>query len=238
VLGFLDDDPVKWKRTVSGSRVLGPGRELPRLLDLHGSRVPQIEEVVIAMPGATGRQMREAVANCRAAGLTCKTIPSTGELLSGKVLTGQIRNLSLEICWTRAGATRRKPHPAGPVWALDPGYGRCRFHRFGALPPDRRSPSRVLVVFDQAESDLYRIDLELRDKFPNVVTVPEVGDIRDLRRVEEVLGRHHINSIFHAAAYKHVPMMEANIVEAAKNNIIGTWNMVQAALRGASLISS
>jgi FlaA1/EpsC-like NDP-sugar epimerase len=88
---------------------------------------------------------------------------------------------------------------------------------------------KKLIALDQAESELFRIDLELRGKYPSLNVVAELADIRDKGRVIEVIQRHAVDSIFHAAAYKHVPMMEAHLFEAIKNNILGTWNLVQAA---------
>src|SRR5262249_39763103 len=88
---------------------------------------------------------------------------------------------------------------------------------------------RKLVAFDQAESELYKIDLKLRREFPAVEIVPVIGDIHDVTRINEVFARHAVHSVFHAAAYKHVPMMEANVAEAIKNNVQGTWNVALAA---------
>ncbi|MCU1258363.1 MAG: polysaccharide biosynthesis protein CapD, partial [Bryobacterales bacterium] len=88
---------------------------------------------------------------------------------------------------------------------------------------------KLLVAFEQAESDLFRIDNELTLNFPGLAVIPQVGDIRDYVRVQEVIRAFHVDSIFHAAAYKHVPMMENHVMEAVKNNIIGTRNVVCAA---------
>jgi FlaA1/EpsC-like NDP-sugar epimerase len=92
----------------------------------------------------------------------------------------------------------------------------------------RFAPS-CLVAFDRAESDLFRIENELREKHPALEVVAALGDIADSGRLAEVLERHSIESVFHAAAYKHVPMMETHVVEAVRNNICGTWNLVRAA---------
>ena len=94
----------------------------------------------------------------------------------------------------------------------------------------RFGPAR-LVAFDQAESDLFRIENELREKYPELELVAALGDIRDADRLAEVLQRHRVECVFHAAAYKHVPMMESHVLEAVRNNILGTWNLVRAARR-------
>jgi FlaA1/EpsC-like NDP-sugar epimerase len=88
---------------------------------------------------------------------------------------------------------------------------------------------KALVIFERAESDLFRIHWELSHRFPNLPVLPIIGDIRELDRLEEVIRTFRVNSIFHAAAYKHVPMMESHLIEAVKNNILGTNNAVQAA---------
>ena len=94
-----------------------------------------------------------------------------------------------------------------------------------------RFQPRTLIVFDQAESELYRIEQELHRTLPSANVIIELGDMRDPVRIDEVIRRHSVNSIFHAAAYKHVPMMESHVIEAARNNIIGTWNVAEAAHR-------
>ncbi len=88
-----------------------------------------------------------------------------------------------------------------------------------------------LVVFERAESDLFRLEQEFVERFPSVNLVPAIGDVREYGRIEQVIREHQITSVFHAAAYKHVPMMEAHVIEAVKNNILGTWNLTRAASR-------
>ena len=99
-----------------------------------------------------------------------------------------------------------------------------------------------LVAFDQAESDLFRIENELRERYPDLELVAALGNIRDADRLTEVLQQHGVESIFHAAAYKHVPMMESHVLEAVRNNVLGTWNLVRAArshnVRSLLMISS
>jgi FlaA1/EpsC-like NDP-sugar epimerase len=232
VIGFLDDDTKLRAAVLMNVRVLGTGRDAADIVDRHNrrKRSRKIEEIVIAMPSASGRQMREAVANCRAAGVTCKTIPGIGELLQGKVLSAQIRNVSLDDLLgreqVRLEEDRIHESIAGRSVLITGAGGSigselCR-------QAARFNPAK-LIAFDQGETELFRIDLELREKYPALWVVAEVGDIRDAERVAEVIRKHSVDSIFHAAAYKHVPMMEAHVIEAVKNNILGTWNLVKAA---------
>jgi FlaA1/EpsC-like NDP-sugar epimerase len=230
VIGFIDDDPKKVKGILLGVPVLGKGRDLPKIVERAHSRGLDLSEVVLAMPSATGRAMREALANCRAAGLVCKTVPGLGELLTGSGLRTQMRNISvndllgrepiqLEERLIRVKLSGKSVLVTGGAGSI--GSELCR--QVANFRPVR------LVIFDQAESDLFRIELELHQRHPELEIVPCVGDIRDKGLVDEVMRRNAISAVFHAAAYKHVPMMEANVVEALLNNVVGTWNVARAA---------
>ena len=227
VKGFLDDDPLKQGALIMGVPVLGTGRQASSVL--RRLRWP-VNEIIIAMPSASGRQMREALANCRAARIPCRAIPDIEELLSGKVLTAQVRKLSvhdllgrqpvhLDEAPVQASISNRSVLVTGAAGSI--GSELCR--QIARLGPAR------LVAFDQAESDLFRIDNELREKYPELELVAALGDIRDADRLAEVLQGQGVELVYHAAAYKHVPMMESHILEAARNNIVGTWNLVRAA---------
>ena len=232
VVGFLDDDPGKIGTAVLTVPVLGAGRSAAPICAKFQRRQAKIEEIIIAMPSASGLQMREALANCRAAGVACKTIPGVSEILSGKVLASQIREISvldllgrepvrLDETMIRKSIKGRSVMITGAAGSI--GSEICR-------QVARFTPSR-LVLFEQAESDLFRIHNQLLANYPEIAVFPRIGDIRDYVRVEEVIREHGVESIFHAAAYKHVPMMENHVLEAAKNNILGTRNVVYAAQR-------
>ncbi len=232
VLGFLDDDRSRRGDNVLGVPVLGTGRSAAEIVDRSRRRGSKVHEIVIAMPSASGRAMNEALSNCRAAGVACKTIPGVAELLSGRVLTSQIRDVSVEDLLGRdpvsLDETLIRSSIEGRSVMVTGGGGSigselCR--QVAAFQPSR------LVILERAESDLYRIHLELSDKFPNLEIVQQIADIREMESVENAIRRHHVESIFHAAAYKHVPMMESHVLEAVKNNVLGTRNVAQAAYR-------
>jgi FlaA1/EpsC-like NDP-sugar epimerase len=230
ILGFIDDNPTLRSTWIMDVPVLGNGRDIPAIVDRFKGRSPNVTEVVIAMPSATGRQMREAHASCRAAGIPCRTIPGLGDLLNGKYLSAQIRSISLEDLLGREQIRLEQDRIQDSI----AGHSILVTGAAGSIGSElsRQTASflpKKLVLFDQAESELFKIDQELRHAHPTVQIVPVVGDIRDHRTVKEVIQAHSIQSIYHAAAYKHVPMMESHVLEAVRNNVIGTWNLVKAA---------
>jgi FlaA1/EpsC-like NDP-sugar epimerase len=229
VLGFLDDDRLKIGKRILGAPVLGNGRSASAIVERLRRR-RTVDEIVIAMPSASGRAMNEAISNCRAAGVSCKTIPGMAELLSGRILTRQIRNVSVEDLLgrepVRLDETLIRDSIEGRSVLITGGGGSigselCR--QVATFRPER------LVVFERGETDLFRIHRELTDRYPRLKIIPVIGDIREPATVQRVIRRNTIDSIFHAAAYKHVPVMELHLLEAVKNNILGTHNMVHAA---------
>jgi FlaA1/EpsC-like NDP-sugar epimerase len=232
VAGFLDDDPRKRNGAVAGIPIVGTGRDAARLVAQYRRRQRSIAEIVIAMPSATGRQMRSAIANCRAARVPFKTVPSLGELLNGKVLSRQIRDVSVNDLLgrepVRIEENRIREAVEKKVVLVTGGCGSIGSELCRQLV--RFNPAK-LVIFDQAESEMFMLALELRSRNGELNLATEIGDIRHAVRVEEVLAKHRPEILFHAAAYKHVPLMEANAIEAVENNVIGTYNVASAAHR-------
>jgi FlaA1/EpsC-like NDP-sugar epimerase len=230
VVGFLDDDLSKRDAVLTGVPVLGTGRDAARILERSKANSHSIEQIVVAIPSANARQIRDVLDECRSAGVACKMLPSHGELLSGKVSNPKSHALSVEDLLDRDPIQLNeqdvRPHVMSRTILVTGAAGSigselCR--QIAGLEPWK------LIAFDQAESDLFKIDLELRKNFPSLDLRAEVGDIRDSNRIGELIARESVASVFHAAAYKHVPLMETHVLEAVKNNILGTWNVVQAA---------
>jgi FlaA1/EpsC-like NDP-sugar epimerase len=230
VRGFLDDDPLKRGAVVLSVPVLGSGRDAAAVVKRMNKRKPMVDEIIIAMRSASGRHMREVLANCRAAGIPCKTLPGVDEFLSGKLLAPTVRNVSLHDLLGR----KLVRLDDAPIRASIAGRSILITGAAGSIGSEicrqvaRFEPS-CLVVFDKAESDLFRIECELRESFPDLRVVTALGDIGDPARVSEVMERAGVESIFHAAAYKHVPMMESHVIEAVRNNVLGTWNLLSIA---------
>ena len=225
VAGFVDDDPDKAGLVVHGKKVLGRGEQLAELV-----RRRRAEVVLIAIPSAGGSQMTRIMKLCHQAGVEYKTIPGLGEVIEGHGLARQMRDVAVEDLLGRTpvrleeGAIREKL--AGKVVLVTGAAGSigseiCRqVARFGA---------RAVVGFEIAESPLFELEREMRRAFPAVDFRAEIGSIQSAARLREVMGRCRPAVVYHAAAYKHVPMMEEHVFEAIENNVFGTYNVAVAA---------
>src|SRR3954468_21076316 len=218
-IGFVDDDPRKSGARVAGLKVEGTTDELQRVLD--GA---EPDEVIIAIPSAPGELRAKVVTACRERGIPVRTLPTVFELLSGGVnLMRQVREVQVEDVLGRE-AVRLEVDQAGSYLAgevvLVTGAG-------GSIGSELcRQISRVgpkrLVLLDNAENSLFEIRRELEADRHFTRTVAVLGDIKDATRMREVFNEHRPAVVFHAAAYKHVPLMEENPVEAVRNNAVAT----------------
>lgn len=217
-VAFVDDDPGKRGTEIHGVPVAGDCEALPVVVADLG-----IDLVLIALPAATSRQIRRVVEICESTGLPFRTLPRTQDILSGRVSLKDLRDVKIEdllgrepvqLDWqaiTRGtqGKTILVTGGGGSI-----GSELCR--QVAPLEPAR------LIVFERSEYNLYAIELELRRKFPEVALVTVLGDVVDAVAVERVMREHAPTVVFHAAAYKHVPMLEGQGRAAAVNNILGT----------------
>jgi FlaA1/EpsC-like NDP-sugar epimerase len=225
VRGFLDDCSDKKSVRILGVPVLGGYSQVIEMVKKH-----HIDTILIAIPSASGAQMTRILERCHAAGVEYKTIPGLGEVIEERGLVGQIREVAVEdllgrntvrlnddqIRGTLEGKIVLVTGAAGSI-----GSELCRqIARF--------NPAKI-VGFEIAESPLFEIDREMRQAFPAIPFYPEMGSIQNRARLDEVLLQHAPSIVYHAAAYKHVPMMEANVFEAIENNVFGTYNVAMAA---------
>jgi FlaA1/EpsC-like NDP-sugar epimerase len=225
VVGFIDDDLAKQGFNIHGISVLGTVEQLPQICQKE-----KIDEIAIALPSATHKELRRVVQICQGTKIRFRTVPSITDIASGRFKVSQIRDVDIDdllgrdvvqldmeliekflkdkvILVTGAG---------GSI-----GSEMCRqVCNFG--------PKQLLLV-EQAENPLFYIDRELRDRFADVATEALVCNITNKARVEQVFEKYRPEVVIHAAAHKHVPLMEINPGEAVKNNIVGTKNVADAA---------
>jgi FlaA1/EpsC-like NDP-sugar epimerase len=220
-LGFVDDDPSKLGIKINAVKVLGNTDALSHLINKH-----QAECVLIAMPSATGHQIECIIDKCRQSKVDFKILPSIGEQLQEGASIKQFRKLRVEDLLSRNqvqldfGKIREEVQDKVLLITGAGGSIGSELARQIATFEPRR-----LVLFERSENDLFRIGMELSARFPKLDFVPVVGDILDVTALREVFSLHQPTSVFHAAAYKHVPMMEKNCFQAVTNNIFGTYNV-------------
>ena len=227
VVGLLDDDPRKQGRLLHGVPVLGRIDELVTQAQAHG-----IQHVILAIPSAPHalrRRLNEAAGN---AGITMLTVPSFDDLLSGRVAISQIRKFELEDLLGRApvqldeaGLHRMLTDKVVLVTGAGGSIGAELCRQIAQFAPRR------LVLFEISEFALYALDRQFLTDWPQLEIVCVIGDVRDNARLQEVFRSQRPEVVFHAAAYKHVPMMEnANAWQALRNNVLGTYQVARAAL--------
>jgi FlaA1/EpsC-like NDP-sugar epimerase len=226
-VAMVDDDPDKRGMRLHGVPVVGTSRDLKKLVASSG-----IKLLVIAIPSATRQEMRDIVEVCLETGVDFKIVPSMRELLDGRARLGELRKVQIEDLLGRDTIDLGVEGPRGDL------EGRTVMVTGGAGSIGSELARQVagfaprrLLVLDQAESPLYFTNLELRAAHPELEIVPIIADVTDAARMESVFARHRPDFVFHAAAYKHVPLMEDNPVEAVRNNVIGTLTVAQSAAR-------
>jgi len=225
VIGFLDDDPGLTKKTINGVKVLGPASALTRMVELH-----DIEEVLVAMPAAPRDTVRRILNDAADAGVQTRIMPEL-VIARGSVNLRDLRGVDVEDLLgrepTEIDTEQIKTTIEGKVVAVTGAAGSigselCR--QIIALGPRR------LVLIEVDETRLYELFMEL-DAIAPGVAVSCICDIRDVSRLDSVMAEYRPNVVLHAAAYKHVPMMELAPEEAVKTNVIGTLNVIQACER-------
>jgi FlaA1/EpsC-like NDP-sugar epimerase len=226
-VGFLDDDPGKQKLHIQDVPVLGP---LDSLFVVVKRR--QIDEVLIAMPTAPGKVLRRVVAACEEAGVPFKTIPGIYELMGGQVRVNQMRDVRIEDLLRRESVQiniREIAEYLTTATVLVTGAG-------GSIGSElsRKIASfqpRHLILLGRGENSIHRVEQELHRAYPQVRTTAVIGDIKDAVKIDHLMAHFRPDVVFHAAAHKHVPMMELNVEEAVTNNILGTRIVAEAAHR-------
>ncbi len=224
-IGYLDDDHTKIGKRISGLPVFGKLQALPGVV-----RENQIESVVIAMPKAKGKVVRDVVELCHEVGITSQTMPGVYELLDGQVSVNRLRNVEIVDLLRRApvnGDAVSATYLNGQVVLITGAGGSIGSEL--ARQVANVAPSRVILL-GHGENSLFEAAASLAARFPHVTFTTAIADIRDPRRLELVFDRFRPSTVFHAAAHKHVPLMEENPQEAISNNVLGTKQVVDAAI--------
>jgi FlaA1/EpsC-like NDP-sugar epimerase len=226
-VGFIDDDRTKIGHAIHGVTVLGSRQDLGRILDTVAAT-----EVLVAIPSAGPSLVRSLVTALEPYKLPLTTLPSLAELLSGKARLSQIRPVEVqdllprkEVALSSNGA---RPLLAGKrvlVTGAGGSIGSELCRQIAEFEPER------LILYERYENSLYAIANDLVDRGAGSVIVPVIGDVTDTGRVDSVFAEHQPHVVFHAAAHKHVPLMEANPCEAVKNNVLGTQVVAEASSR-------
>jgi FlaA1/EpsC-like NDP-sugar epimerase len=226
-IGFIDDDPIKQGISIHGIPVLGTVAELPRIC-----KDRNIEEIAIAIPSATREQLRRVIQVCEGTQIRFRTVPSITDIASGRLRVSEIRDVDindllgrevvqLDLDRIESFARDKVILVTGAGGSI--GSEMCR--QICHFAP------RLLLLVEQAENPLFYVERDLRRQFPNVQTKPLICDITDRARVEAVFSQYKPQVVIHAAAHKHVPLMELNPSEAVKNNVHGTQTVADAADR-------
>lgn len=226
-VGFVDDDPAKQKQEIHGTPVIGKLSELSRLID---SKKP--DEVIIAIPSATGQVVRKVAEVCRIKNIPSRTMPSLHELIGGKVSVNRLREVDITDLLRRAPAhidselvglslNDRRVLVTGAGGSI--GRELCR--------QIARWEPKELLLLGHGENSIFETLVELEQSYPALTLQPLIADIRDEKRINQLFANYQPQVVFHTAAHKHVPLMQANIEEAISNNVLGTRVLVEAATK-------
>jgi FlaA1/EpsC-like NDP-sugar epimerase len=228
LVGLLDDDPMKQGREVYGYKVLGPISDLPRY-----ATSLKTEHAIIAIPSASVEAQRRAATLCVRAGVRAMVLPSLTALIPGQGFLSQVRQIDLQDLLGREPVNIDTAH----VEALLRGRVVMVTGAGGSIGSElcrqilRFAPAQ-LVTLDASEYAMYRLVEELRERFPELSVVPIIGDAKDSLLLDQVMSRYVPHIVYHAAAYKHVPLMEElNTWQAVRNNVLGTYRVARAAMR-------
>ncbi|MBP2644014.1 MAG: pglF 1, partial [Firmicutes bacterium] len=224
LIGFVDDDPYKQNKILFGVRVLGACQNVSAL-----SKKYAIDEIIIAMPSVEGLTIRKIIKECQTTACSIKTVPGLFELLDGKITVQQLRNVELEDLLRRDPVSLDMPQIIKQLAnkrVLVTGAG-------GSIGSElcrqiaKMKPASLYLV-GKGENSIYEIERELKNKYPQLSIEPIIADVRDQQRINSLFSRIKPQIVFHAAAHKHVPLMERQPEEAVRNNIFGTQVVAEA----------
>jgi len=225
LVGFVDDDPYKRNKVLFGAKVLGSMGDIGTLTLRYA-----VSEIIVAIPSVSGKILREIICECQQTKCSVKTLPGLYELIDGRVTVQQLRNVELEDLLRRETVQLDTTQIAKYLMnkrVLVTGAG-------GSIGAElcrqiARMQPKTLILLGKGENSIYEIDWELRKKYPNLPLEAVIADIRDRERINAIFQRVKPQVVFHAAAHKHVPLMEQQPEEAVRNNVFGTQMVAEAA---------
>jgi len=224
-VGFVDDDPGKQRQEIHGVPVIGKLDELAHLID-----VKKVDEVIIAIPSAPGQVVRKVTEICRVNNIPSRTMPSLHELIGGKVSVNRLREVEITDLLRRAPTHidyelvgSSLGHRRVLVTGAGGSIGRELCRQIARWEPAQ------LLLLGHGENSIFETLIELEQSYPGLNIHPLIADIRDKDHLNGLFATHLPQVVFHAAAHKHVPLMQANIEEAVSNNVHGTRNVVEVA---------
>ncbi len=222
----IDDDESKWGRYIEEVPVVGGRDEIMAAAKKYG-----ISKIYIALPSASAADKRDIINICQETGCVLKNLPGMYQLVLGQVTASQMRNVAIEDLLGRepikADMTDVFNFIAGKTVLVTGGGGSIGSELCRQIA--KHNPKR-LIIFDIYENNAYAIQLELREKYPNLKLETLIGSVRDSRKIFQVFQKYRPEIVYHAAAHKHVPLMEDSPCEAIKNNAIGTYKTAYAAM--------
>ena len=225
VVCFADDDKNKVGKLLNGVPIAGSREDIPELVKEY-----RVDDIYIAIPSASAKDRKNIIEICRKTGCNIKTLPGIYQLINGEVNISKLRNVEIEDLLgrepIRVNLDEIMGYVTGKVVLVTGGGGSigselCR--QIASHNP------KQLIIFDIYENTTYSIQLELKEKYPELDLVVLIGSVRNTHRIESVFEQYHPDIVYHAAAHKHVPLMEDSPNEAIKNNVFGTYKTARAA---------
>ncbi len=224
-LGFVDDDPRKKEQRMHGVKVLGTTRALSEIISEF-----RVEEILIAIPSAPGNVIRNIILSCQSSNVKFKILPGIQKILEGHVELKTVRDVKPEDLLGRESVSINTDEvrqcvedKAVLVTGAGGSIGSELVRQVARFDPGE------LILWDHNENDVYFLEIEMKKQFPSLPIHTVIGDIKDVSLLKHTFAKHRPKVVFHAAAHKHVPLMEENPCAVVKNNIIGTRNLIYAA---------
>ena len=227
VVGFVDDDPLKWGTRIQGIEVVGSTEDLAAIVRHLGAH-----EVIIAIPSVGPEALRRIVGRCQGIDVPFKVLPGIGEVLAGDVGPGRVRELRIEdlLGWDPISLALPElgADLGGQTVLVTGAAGSIGSELARQIAVNRPGE---LILLDVAETGLFFVEREIREEHPDLAVRALVGNILDRSLMDGLFGAHGVQRVYHAAAFKHVPLMQMNVRAAVMNNVLGTWRVAEAAGR-------